>query len=356
MSSFLRDAWYVAAWAEEVSQQLAVRTILDEPILLFRKIDGTPVAFANRCPHRFAPLSMGKRVGDNVQCGYHGLQFNELGVCVYNPVGDGRIPKRAAIRRYPIIERHGLLWIWMGDPEAPDEALLPNFDAVLSDPRYTRKLLAKDNYIHVKANYLLIIDNLLDPSHIPILHEKTLSARYPSIARVETAVQRHKRRVDVSLQIPNMLAIDTNRLVDHWTDTSWHAPSLVVFSTGDVPAGEDRSGVLNGIAAHFVTPETDRSSHYFYFVLVANQLGPGLSDEEASGMVRHIFATEDAPMFEACQTMMGTSDLLSLKPVFLSQDKAGATARKLLESLIAMEASGGRDSDLTHRTTADELG
>jgi len=87
--TYLRNAWYVAAWSDNLADgQLLSRTILKEPIVLFRKSDGNVGALQDRCPHRFAPLHMGKIVGgDRVQCPYHGLEFDSSGACVLNPHG-----------------------------------------------------------------------------------------------------------------------------------------------------------------------------------------------------------------------------------------------------------------------------
>jgi vanillate O-demethylase monooxygenase subunit len=111
--SYLKNIWYVAALASEVGTTPIARTICGEPILLLRKGDGSCVAAGNRCPHRFAPLDRGTMVGDGiVQCPYHGLQFDgTTGRCVHNPHGDGKIPQAAAIPSYPLVEKHGLLWM-----------------------------------------------------------------------------------------------------------------------------------------------------------------------------------------------------------------------------------------------------
>ena len=62
--TYLRNAWYVAAWSDDLAEgQLLGRTVLKEPIVLFRKADGNVAALQDRCPHRFAPLHMGKVIG-----------------------------------------------------------------------------------------------------------------------------------------------------------------------------------------------------------------------------------------------------------------------------------------------------
>src|SRR5258705_10760166 len=122
MTSFLRNTWYVAAWADEVEPgQLLARRLLDQPIVLFRDAEGRPRALTDRCPHRFVPLSMGRLIegGNVIRCGYHGLRFDGDGRCVLNPQG-GSPPPRARVRSFPAVERYSALWIWMGDGEAAD--------------------------------------------------------------------------------------------------------------------------------------------------------------------------------------------------------------------------------------------
>ena len=131
--TYLRNAWYAAAWEDEVGRALFTRRILDEPILMYRKENGEAVALRDVCPHRFAPLNKGKLVGDRVQCGYHGLEFDGTGACVHNPHGNGRIPGTAKVAAYPAVERDGMIWIWMGEAELADPASSPTL-AITAKP------------------------------------------------------------------------------------------------------------------------------------------------------------------------------------------------------------------------------
>ena len=122
---FLRNCWYVAAWSREVGQEPLGRTLLNEPVVLYRTEDGVPAALEDRCCHRALPLSLGTVEGGNLRCAYHGLLFGRDGVCVEVP-GQTRMPPGSAVRSYPLVERAGWIWIWMGD-EAPDDSLLPDW-------------------------------------------------------------------------------------------------------------------------------------------------------------------------------------------------------------------------------------
>ena len=122
---YLRNSWYVTAWDHEISHEPLARTILGEPIVLWRTDDGSAIAFEDRCCHRHAPLSAGKVLGDRLQCGYHGLTFDRTGLCVEVPSQD-MVPPAARIKSYPLCERNRWVWIWMGDADEADASLIPD--------------------------------------------------------------------------------------------------------------------------------------------------------------------------------------------------------------------------------------
>ncbi|WP_162248219.1 MULTISPECIES: Rieske 2Fe-2S domain-containing protein [unclassified Sphingomonas] len=111
---FLQNAWYPVAWCDEISADaILARKILGRELALYRDVEGQARAMVNRCPHRFAPLSLGKRIGDAIQCPYHGLHFGPDGRRVHNPHGDGAVPD-IGVQAFPVREQHKLIWAWMG--------------------------------------------------------------------------------------------------------------------------------------------------------------------------------------------------------------------------------------------------
>ena len=142
---FLRNYWYVAGYDHEIGRRPLGRIILGEPIVFYRLEDGTPVALEDRCAHRHLPLSMGKLVGDSLQCHYHGLRYDKTGTCVRVP-GQDMIPRSARVKSYPVVERYHWLWIWMGDPALADPDKITDYHW-LDDPNWG----AKGQYLHVKA-------------------------------------------------------------------------------------------------------------------------------------------------------------------------------------------------------------
>ena len=169
---FLQNCWYVAAWSKDIGRELRAEAYLGENVVLYRQEDGTPVALENACPHRKLPLSDGNLKGDHVECGYHGLTFDCAGTCVAAPTQADAIPRRAVVKSYPVVDRYRLLWIWMGDPELANEDDIYDFPP-LSD-KGNWKGFEKEAYLHYDANWLLIVDNLSDFSHVAFVHTNTL--------------------------------------------------------------------------------------------------------------------------------------------------------------------------------------
>src|SRR5262249_61568732 len=97
---FVRNASYIAAWADELEQKPLARRICSEPVVLFRDHDGRAAALVDRCCHRAAPLSRGDVVPAGLQCGYHGLTFDGSGKCVGVPE-QSRIPDSLRVQTYP---------------------------------------------------------------------------------------------------------------------------------------------------------------------------------------------------------------------------------------------------------------
>ncbi|MGN6535533.1 MAG: aromatic ring-hydroxylating dioxygenase subunit alpha, partial [Mesorhizobium sp.] len=163
---FLRNCWYVAAWDHEVGRDLKPVRILGEDIVLYRKTDGGAAALEDACPHRKLPLSMGRIKGDDVECGYHGLTFDCTGTCTRVP-GAEKIPHVARVQSYPLVERYGLLWIWMGEAEKADPAKIFQVEH-WGDPAWG---VNRGESMTLDCNYLYMTDNLLDPSHVSWVHQ-----------------------------------------------------------------------------------------------------------------------------------------------------------------------------------------
>ncbi len=341
---FVRNAWYVAAWDHEVTRQMRRRILLDEPVVLFRKDDGTPVALEDRCCHRQAQLSMGKLVGNIVQCPYHGLQFDTTGKCVKVPSQD-MVPASARVRSYPIVEKNQWVWIWMGDPAKADPALIEDFHW-MDDPAWA----SAGSYLHVEGNYLLIVENLLDTTHLPFLHPNSLGT--DAFARSEFDVKREGDRITVTRWLMNELPAAFHKQmgdfpdgmkVDRWQITHFGPPSFVKLDVGSAPVGAgarqgDRSKGMNMWNLNGITPETEKSTHYFFaqawnFKLDERWIGDMLRQQ-----IHNIFL-EDLAMIQAQQRNM---DLGPSPVTNLGQDKAWVAMRNIVDRLIREESAQAR--------------
>lgn len=340
--AYLRNVWYVAAWDNEVKPgELFTRMLLDEQVLFFRDESDKVQAVLDRCPHRFAPLSMGKLCGNTVQCAYHGLQFDGSGACTKNPHGDGTIPRAAKVNAYRVVEKYSLIWIWMGDDEQADESLIPDFSCM--DPQH---MYVAKRYLLARANYVLESDNILDLSHIQYLHPGTLGS--DDVSQSVTKVEQQGNtvwsyRLIVAEIMPDFLyaamGIPAGTTVDRWIDVRWDAPANMLLLAGAVATGEARSEGRETPLPHLFTPETETTTHYWFAFPMPHEQGEQgaqIAEQQVSGLYEP-FSKEDLPMLEAQQKAIGGTDFWSLKPVLLPGDAGAVRARRVLDKLIADE-------------------
>ena len=263
---FLRNAWYAAALAEDLGRDLLARTICKDPVVLFRTAGGLPAALTDRCCHRSLPLSLGRLIGDRLQCGYHGLEFDATGACVAVP-GQSRIPPGAAVKAYPVVERDLFIWIWMGDPALADPAAIPDYHWN-SDPDWP----AVGGAAEVKCHYMLSIDNLLDLTHLPYVHASTLGAEAITdnpitVTRRADSVTVERWMIDVDPGPFWAEAIGRNAGCDRWQITTYRPPSHTFFDIGVAATGTGapQGSRVDPIAARLaitLTPVDETTSLY----------------------------------------------------------------------------------------------
>ncbi len=344
--TFLRNAWYVAAWAEQLGGNGPVgRTIIGHPIVLFRDLGGEPVALTDVCPHRFAPLHRGQVHDGTIECAYHGLRYDRTGACVLNPHGSDRIPSKLHATSYPVVERDTIVWIWMGDRQ-PDESLIPDFSYL--DPA-SGLLTSPRGMITMEANYQLITDNLLDLSHAAFLHQGILGER-DHAAIAESSVSQegntvYANRVLRDIAPPglfDMMFRRDGKPVDHWTTMRWDPPALLRNDAGVHPVGGDRDDGTGIYGSHLLTPETEHRTRY-YFCAAQQDLCQDLDDppddvrDQLGELRRFAFEEQDKPMIEAQQRNIDLEPGLAASPVALRVDQGALRAQKILDQLIAEE-------------------
>lgn len=342
---FLKDCWYVAAWDHEVlADTLLARTIVGESVLVYRRVDGTPVAIDNRCAHRLAPLSLGRKEGDAVRCLYHGLKYGADGRCIEVP-GQDAVPAKLCVRSYPVAERGRWIWVWMGDPVRADEALIPDaFSLRHPEWRY------RPGYMHYRADHLLICDNLLDFSHLSYVHENTLGGS-PNIAQARPVVTRLDRGVHVSREIRHTVPAPYHaRLggfagkVDRRFEYDFLVPGVLLMHAhvkpDDTP-DDDMSGALQFHSCQALTPETETTTHYFFMQAHRFRLDDATVTEAIYQSLCTAFE-EDRRMIEAQQALIRATSPQAMQPI--AADLGLAQYRRVLEQLLAEQAPGRHSS------------
>lgn len=339
--TFLKNCWYVAALSTDVDAfNLFKRKIMNINVVIYRTQDGEPVALQDRCPHRFAPLSLGKRDGDELVCPYHALKFNSTGQCTHNPHGKGHIPTAAKVQTFPLVERYGFLWIWMGDADSADDELIPDYSELVSGHENS----VGHTYMHVKCNFELLTDNVMDLSHIDHVHGEIITTRgklsplVPKVTETHNSIAaRWEWEQQPAMMIFAPLLPSPSELAEQYFNIIWTAPSHIQLTVAAVQNGEFGVDDLNQYDLHTTTPETENTTHYF-FATRRNHI-----EEDASFNVMKIqnmhraFEDEDVPLLEAVQDEMVSTDFFSLNPVLMSNDIAPVRVRKKLLELIEQE-------------------
>ena len=347
MSPYLRNAWYVAAFSDEVGETPLARTLLDEELVIFRNREGQLAILPDRCSHRFAPLSQGKIIDGDLQCPYHGLRFNSRGECAHNPHArePGAPLPPANLRAYPVVEKHGLIWFWPGDPAAANPDSIIEFAFLAAPDRFS----VVKGYLHVRGNYQLISDNLLDLSHAVYIHPQFGFAGVDekrSLASLETRLERRERSVfnfrlrhglPTNAMNQKLFGMGDGPAITK-THMTWHPPALLDFDAGSWLEGTPEEDGVMIPQAHCITPETELTSHYFFVNGRNKRHGEKEVDEALLNLFDLAFRQQDEPMIEFVQKRMGdVSDITKLNPVYLTTDTAPIAARRILTRLIEEE-------------------
>jgi phenylpropionate dioxygenase-like ring-hydroxylating dioxygenase large terminal subunit len=332
---FIRNQWYVAANADELTDKPLGRVICGEPVVLYRKRDGGVAALRDRCPHRKLPLSLGTVMGDEIQCGYHGVRLNAEGVCTAIPSQAGPIPKGFAAKTYPVIERHALIFVWIGDAARADQHLLPDW-SINAKAGWTTVF----GYQYVKANHLLILDNLLDLTHLPFVHGAVLGgdgyAQNALEVEIDSDAVRLKRPMPNVAQSPlivAMLKYDGQGKVDRAQTSEFRAPGYVFIGLWVGPLGKpDELSILYAVV-NSVTPESDGSSHYFWSVARSAALDDAAVSETFRTLTIAAF-DQDRVVLEAQQRAIDL-DASGEPLVNFRDDRAGVAARRIVARLLS---------------------
>ena len=335
LGPFLRNQWYTAATSAELGDRPLARTICNEPMVIFRTSEGVAAALSDRCPHRKAPLSSGEVVGNDIQCGYHGIRFARDGACTYVP-GNALVGRTFRARSFPVREIHGLVFVWLGETLA-DETLIPDFSENVK-PGWT----GVHGLLYVKGNYQLLIDNILDLTHVVFVHKTTLAGGGVTETPLEVEIKddlvrgrRLMRNVDTAPIYK--AARNLHGKIDRWQYLEFRPPIYARITLGAREAGSELPfGTPTHVVLNSFTPETERTTHYFWSTVRSW----GLDDSDVSKIYKDMtdlaFA-EDARMVEAQQTLID-SDPSGAPLVSLGFDRAAVGARRIIARKLEEES------------------
>jgi phenylpropionate dioxygenase-like ring-hydroxylating dioxygenase large terminal subunit len=344
---FLRNHWYVAAQPAEVGREPLGRRLCGDAVVLYRRGDGRVVALQDQCPHRKYALSKGRIEGDEIRCLYHGLKFDGSGACTFIP-GQDRIPPALRARVYPAAEKHGWVWLWMGEPDEADEADIPDF-GLNAHPDWR----AVYGYLKIESDYRLILDNFLDLTHVGYVHVGTIGNAPVSAAPMD--VSPADDRVRFTRLIPDVpppptfvKAVGFDGNVDRSQNALYLPPANFLNDIRAVPAGtDDDARGLRFVVNNTLTPETGRTTHYFWAVTRNFRV-----DDPATGEVLRAENTaafeEDRAVIEEQQRMID-AESPPTPVVAIRADAAALAMRRVLEKLEADELSRAEERARTRR-------
>lgn len=334
----VRNCWYVAALAAEVSRQIISRRLLGIDVALYRTLGGEAVAVRNRCPHRSFPLAKGRLDADDLVCGYHGMRFDPSGRCTDMPAMP-IVPTSANVRCFPTVERGPLLWIWMGDADRADETLVPD-TSWLASPDWK----SVSGSYHIGGDYISMHENLLDQTHFPFLHPGAIGT--PEYARSKLKVRMEGDQVIIDRALrdsppPGVYAMPTGltgKPVDRFSDARFVSPALHTAYARIVDnhdaSGQPRTYRFN--ITHAFTPETNESIHYWWF----NSRNFSLQDVEIDQFLHDASAKAYMEDVDALEWIMDVvrRDTEPQFDLSFAPDKPGLLMRQALYRMAAAEA------------------
>lgn len=330
----IRNYWYVAAFGEEITRTPLRRTILEHDIVLYRKESGEVVALQNRCAHRSYPLHAGKLSGDRIVCGYHGFEYGPDGRCAHVPAL-GRGADQIAIQSYPAIEDGPFVWLWMGDPDKPDPSRMV-YQSWCSEPGWKHV----KGYMHMKANYLGLHENLMDLSHFPFLHGVALGRAEHAMAlpkpRVEgDVVHTGVMHRDVGASPAFMAATQMKGQIDRESVQTVPSPAIHLGTSITTDQSDPPQRHVRHII-HVPTPETLTSTHYFWAIARHTALDDPAVDAESLATGNKAFL-EDKIALEEIEELIARDNRPDFRERIIATDSGAILLLRAFARMAARE-------------------
>lgn len=343
--SFPQRQWYIAAWSQEVVSAPLMRKLLGHEIVLYRTAAGQVTAVSGLCPHRRMPLASAQIVDDQLICPYHGAAFDAEDRCASLPF-QSKIPGAMRLKSFVVEERAPFIWIWGGDPASADMTCLPDTTSLTAPGG--NMVLSGFGLKHVRARSQLLLENLFDKSHISFTHPVTLGIRTTSDGPQQSpeVIDRHNYLAFHHLS-PMRAPDATMRAffpdIGPFMRVEYRAELFgvgLVNAAGTECISCDGNGACLTVAGrmnflHGITPETDRTTHYF--MAVSRDFAPENEDYTALlGERNRLVADEDIKVLEAIEPYLDTADARD-EPNFVT-DAAAIRVRRRIEKLLRAEA------------------
>lgn len=352
---YIRNCWYVAGMSSEFpAEKLTGHKIAGRPIVVWRNKAGTIVALEDRCAHKRFPLSQSRLLPDGrLECGYHGLCYDNEGKCVFIPSQqDMPIPPQARVPQVPAIEQDGIVWVWPGDPAKSGDSKPPRTPEV-TDPAWET---IHSEPMRVGANYMLLIENLLDITHFYPLHDGNIgdieNSKIP-IELEEGEVDGNKyvmtiRKVQNYTQPPYLQDWFVYPIVDRHHTHAMQSFGFCRVVMRNAPPGKLGTDMERGyVLMHSHTPVDERNLVWRWILnCKADHRSAGDPNMSAAKRVASMFPSvvaQDRWALEKQQEMFELPDE-GYSELFLRPDKALRRVRQMFSAKVREEQAARAQS------------